>query len=146
MLFSLRTVIIVLLLIASCTGTLFFYRNRESLENVEEATVATPVPVDVTSTIPQELGEIAPEDLLPSYTDADKFSEENPVTQALKEQNFLVNGFHYGISTTLQSNKIPYYDIRSIPTIPKEVVGPWNQSSYETTSGQLRKQFEIGSV
>jgi len=82
------------------------------------------------------------EDLLPKYDDANEFAKENPVSKLLKEQNFLISGYHVGINTVLQSNKIPYLDIRSLPPIPKEQVGPWNQSSYE--SQKMRRGFEIG--
>jgi hypothetical protein len=86
--------------------------------------------------------QLSSEDLLPQYDDANEFAKENPVSKLLKEQNFLVSGYHIGINTVLQSNKIPYLDIRSLPPIPKEQVGPWNQSSYE--SQKMRRGFEIG--
>lgn len=84
------------------------------------------------------------EDLLPKYDDANEFAKENPVSKLLKEQNFLISGYHVGVNTVMQSNKIPYHDIRSLPPVPKESVGPWNQSSYEQSPAQLRRQFEIG--
>lgn len=87
---------------------------------------------------------IVPEDLLPKYDEASEFAQENPVTQLLKEQNFLISGYHVGINTVMQSNKIPYHDIRSLPPIPKENAGPWNQSSYEQSPAQMRRFFEIG--
>jgi hypothetical protein len=43
----------------------------------------------------------------------------------------------------MQSNKIPYHDIRSLPPIPKESIGPWNQSSFEQSPAQLRRGVEI---
>ena len=52
-----------------------------------------------------------------------------------------------GINTVMQSNKIPYYDLRSAPPIPKQAVGPWAQSSYESFGGaSARRQFELSSV
>ena len=84
------------------------------------------------------------DDLLPKYDDANAFAKEQPVNDLLKEQNFLISGYHVGINTVLQSNKIPYLDIRSLPPIAKESVGPWNNSSYEKASG-MRKGFEIGA-
>ena len=83
------------------------------------------------------------EDLLPKYNDANAFAKENPVSKLLKEQNFLVSGYHAGINTISQSNKIPYLDIRVLPPIPKEDVGPWNQSSYEQSPASLRRGLEI---
>ncbi len=83
------------------------------------------------------------EDLLPKYDDANAFAKENPVSKLLKEQNFLISGHHVGVNTVMQSNKIPYLDIRSLPPIPKENVGPWNQSSFEQSPGNLRRGLEI---
>lgn len=85
------------------------------------------------------------DDLLPKYDDAAEFAEQNPVDQLLKEQNFVISGHHMGINTVMQSNKIAYHDLRSLPPIPKEVVGPWNQSSYEQSPAQMRRFLEIGS-
>lgn len=82
-------------------------------------------------------------DLLPKYDVANAFAKENPVSQLLKEQNFLVSGYHAGINTVMQSNKIPYLDLRVLPPIPKESVGPWNQSSYEQSPASLRRGLEI---
>lgn len=89
--------------------------------------------------------QLTAEDLLPKYDDANEFAKQNPVSKLLKEQNFLVSGHHVGLNTVLQSNKIPYHDIRSAPPIPKQEVGPWNQSSYEQGAGESRRFFEIGS-
>jgi len=83
------------------------------------------------------------DDLLPKYDDANAFAKENPVSNLLKEQNFLVSGFHAGVNTIMQSNKIPYLDLRVLPPIPKESVGPWNQSSYEQSPASLRRGLEI---
>lgn len=86
---------------------------------------------------------LAAEELLPKYEDADKFAKENPISKLLKEQNFLISGYHVGINTVVQSNKIAYHDLRSAPPIPKESVGPWSQSSYDTPMGANRRQLEI---
>lgn len=134
----------------------------EQLENVEgeEKPMAEPQPEQKSeeqAPAPQETpqqvqidkivaGEdkVKPEDLLPKYDDANAFAKENPVSKLLKEQNFLISGYHVGINTVMQSNKIPYHDIRSLPPIPKEAVGPWNQSSFEQSPAQMRRFFEIG--
>ena len=83
------------------------------------------------------------EDLLPKYDDANAFAKENPVSNLLKEQNFLISGYHVGINTVLQDKKVGNLDLRSLPPIPKESVGPWNQSSYEQNPSQLRRGVEI---
>lgn len=86
------------------------------------------------------------EDLLPKYSEADAFAKENPVSKLLKEQNFLIAGYHTGVNTVMQSNKIPYHDLRSAPPIAKQDVGPWMQSSYEQPAGGpgSRRFFEVG--
>lgn len=89
--------------------------------------------------------QLTADDLLPKYDDANEFAKENPVSKLLQEQNFLQAGYHIGINTVVQSNKIPYLDIRSAPPIPKEQVGPWNNSSFERPAGFGRKFLEIGS-
>lgn len=78
---------------------------------------------------------------------AAEFVQKNEVMDLLKEKNFLVAGQHIGVDTIMQSNKIAYHDIRSAPPIPKEQVGPWNQSSYEQPAGGpvARRYLEIGS-
>ncbi len=90
-------------------------------------------------------GNLKAEDLLPKYDDANEFAKENPVSKLLQEQNFLISGYHVGVNTVMQSNKIPYLDIRSLPPVAKEEVGPWNQSSFEQSPGQKRRFFEIGA-
>lgn len=87
--------------------------------------------------------QVKAEDLLPQYDEANEFAKQNPVSNLLKEQNFLISGYHVGINTVMQSNKIPYHDIRSAPPIPKENVGPWSQSSYDTPMGSGRRQMTI---
>lgn len=87
--------------------------------------------------------QIKADDLLPKYDDANSFAKENPVSKLLKEQNFLISGYHAGINTVLQDRKVGNLDLRSLPPIPKETVGPWHQSSYEQSPGQLRRGVEI---
>lgn len=87
--------------------------------------------------------QIKADDLLPKYDDANAFAKENPVSNLLKEQNFLISGYHAGINTVLSDKKVGNLDLRSLPPIPKETVGPWNQSSYDASPGQLRRGVEI---
>lgn len=132
--------------------------NVEGEQGAEEKPIAQP-PVEPTQPVaeviqsPQQIQvdkivagseQVKPEDLLPKYGAENEFAKENPVSKLLKEQNFLISGYHVGINTVMQSNKIPYQDIRSLPPIPKENVGPWNQSSFEQSPAQMRRFFEIG--
>lgn len=143
------------------------YYNREGLENV----VTTPPPPQQQPKIVQpqiqqtaQAKVLQPEeqqrqiekavagqtqlttnDLLPKYDDANDFAKQNPVSKLLQEQNFLQAGYHMGINTVVQSNKIKYLDIRSCPPIPKQNVGPFNNSSYEEPAGAGRRALEIGA-
>jgi hypothetical protein len=142
------------------------YYNRESLDNVEaeakpveaQAPMAQPdvkavaAPVLAPEAQQQQVEKVVAgqtqltaNDLLPTYDDANEFAKQNPVSQLLQEQNFLQAGYHMGINTVVQSNKIPYLDIRSCPPIPKSEVGPFNNSSYEQPVGANRRFLEIGN-
>ena len=150
-------------------GVYFFmrYYNRESLANVEAEVNQAPVkqpPVVQAKPEPEQAPVLTPQeqqkqvekvvagsnqltanDLLPVYDDANEFAQQNPVSQLLQEQNFLQAGYHMGINTVIQSNKIPYLDIRSCPPIPKREVGPFNNSSFEQPVGSNRRFLEIGN-
>lgn len=88
--------------------------------------------------------QLSTSDLLPKYDDASDFAKQNPVSKILQEQNFLQAGYHIGINTTIQSNKIKYLDLRSSPPIPKQEVSPFMNSSYEEPAGAKRRYFELG--
>lgn len=149
------------------------YYNREGLDNVAGAKPKQVVPVVVPPSRPAVAqadvqavaapalakseqqkqvekvvagsNQLSANDLLPKYDDANDFAKQNPVSKLLKEQNFLQAGYHMGINTVIQSNKIPYLDIRSCPPIPKADVGPFNNSSYEQPVGANRRFLEIGN-
>ena len=153
-------------------GVYFFMKfyNRESLENVEEQEAESvpepsvrPMVVQAQPQVPLAniltpqdqqkqvekvvagQNQLTANDLLPVYDDANDFAKQNPVSQLLQEQNFLQAGYHMGINTVVQSNKIPYLDIRSCPPIPKQEVGPFNNSSFEQPVGANRRFLEIGN-
>ena len=153
-----------LLKVALILVTVYFfmqYYNKETLDNISND--LTPLsPTESPNVSPGSLA--APEqtinqqyvdkvvagntrlstaDLLPKYDDASDFAKQNPVSKVLQEQNFLQAGYHIGINTVLQSNKIPYLDLRSAPPIPKQSVGPFMNSSYEEPVGAKRRQFEM---
>jgi predicted transcriptional regulator len=157
----------VLLILA---GVYFFmtYYYKEALENVNSSATTVPVSVQVPVVQPQVAPgslasapvmsaqqqqvdsivagptQLTTSDLLPKYDDASDFAKQNPVSKILQEQNFLQAGYHIGINTQIQSNKIPYLDIRSMPPIPKQEAGPWMQSSFEEPVGAKRRHLEIG--
>ena len=118
----------------------------EHLEDVEGNTLPEEEANIEQSLAPQPPVELPAEDetsLLPKYDESDQFAKDHPVTALLKEQNYLIGGHHNGIISTLQSNKIPYLDIRELPPIIKEDVGPWNNSSYEQAPGATRRGFVL---
>ena len=84
------------------------------------------------------------EELLPTYTDANEFAKENPVSELLKQQSFLVSGYSIGVNTTSQSSKIPNLYLRAAPPIPK---GDWpiNNSSLDRSNSFQRREMNIGS-
>jgi hypothetical protein len=126
------------------------YFKKESLENVEGEMAQPEAEAQVQQVqqapIVEEKSQLQPNDLLPQYDDANEFAQQNPVSNLLKEQNFIVSGHHIGINTVMQSNKIPYHDIRSAPPIPKETISPFLNSSFQTPAGSGRRQLEIGAI
>jgi predicted RND superfamily exporter protein len=153
-LFKSNRLVQLVIVIAIVGGIYYYMKNKEALENVEEEKAPEPQNVEeqAAKTEEEKINELVvgkdqvkAEDLLPQYDDANEFAKENPVSKLLKEQNFLVSGYHVGINTVMQSNKIPYHDIRSLPPIPKESVGPFLESSYEQSPAQMRRFFEIGA-
>jgi hypothetical protein len=157
-----NTIVIIIVLVAVYFLVQYMGNKKEKLDNV-----VPPTPLEKPANEPNQMAfapsnvpiadaqkqqidnvvagpaKLTAEDLLPKYDDANAFAKENPVSKLLKEQNFLVSGYHAGINTVSQSNKIPYLDLRVLPPIPKENVGPWNQSSYEQSPASLRRGLEI---
>jgi len=85
------------------------------------------------------------DDLKPESDPNNIWNAVNPeVPGTLDDRNFVDAGFHIGVDTQGSSLKLPYTDIRSLPNIPKQNVGPWNQSSWDDPSVN-RLPFEIGS-
>lgn len=135
------------------------YYNKENLDNVSvsmplaqgnipmlthgNALKETPQQIQMDKIVAGPT-QLTTNDLLPAYDDANDFAKQNPVSKLLQEQNFLQSGYHAGINTVVQSNKIASLDIRSTPPIVKQSVGPFMNSSYETPVGFGRRQFEIG--
>jgi hypothetical protein len=90
--------------------------------------------------------QLVADDLLPKYDESNEFAKQNPVSNLLKEQNFLIGGYHTGVSTHINSSRISYRDLRSSPAIPKDTsLSVWNVSSYEEAAGAGRKKLEIGA-
>lgn len=120
---------------------------QDSLVKAAPSTAGTPVVQNAQEAQVDKVvagsAQLSAKDLLPKYDDASEFAKENPVGKLLSEQNFLQSGYHIGINSQLESNKIPYLDLRSMPPIPKAQVGPFMNSSYEESPGSKRRFMEI---
>ena len=85
---------------------------------------------------------VNPSDLLPTDQNS-QWSSLNPVNQGNPiTPDLLQAGHHIGLDTIGQSLKNPNLQLRSDPYIPKSVVGPWNQSTYEPDI--MRVPLEVG--
>eukprot|EP00798_Chlamydomonas_sp_ICE-L_P019613 gene19613-26297_t len=117
----------------------------------------------VVANVPAELGEYKPvdfktadypkdcfprdklsaQDLLPANSASSTWAQTNPFGQGdVGSQNYLNAGYHFGIDTQMSSLMNASLDIRSIPVIPKSVISPWMQSSYDPDLN--RRPLEIG--
>lgn len=145
-------VVIVIVAVLFFTGILKMPMSVEYMEPEVPATTEAPTaaPMAMAEMAMPEISDkvLAADELLPKLSEeADDFVKQNPVAKMLKEQNFLVSGYHVGINTVLQSHKIPYHDLRSSPAISKTTVSPWLNSSIEAPAGSsTRRLFEIGSA
>jgi hypothetical protein len=86
----------------------------------------------------------SPNELLP--TDANsQWAALNPVNMnqgSILNGDMLQAGYHIGLDTIGQTLKNPNLQLRSDPIIPKQEVGPWNQSTYEPDYGRI--PLEVG--
>jgi hypothetical protein len=86
----------------------------------------------------------SPNELLP--TDANsQWAALNPVNMnqgSILAGDMLQAGYHIGLDTIGQTLKNANLQLRSDPIIPKQDVGPWNQSTYEPDYGRV--PLEIG--
>ena len=93
----------------------------------------------------QALGPIAnPNELLPVDQNS-QWAALNPVNMAqgnILNGDMLQAGYHIGLDTIGQSMKNANLQLRSDPIIPKQDVGPWNQSTYEPD--YARVPLEVG--
>jgi hypothetical protein len=83
-------------------------------------------------------------DLLPKDANS-QWNSLNP--DCMKKGNILAGdmlqaGYHIGLDTIGQTLKNANLQLRSDPIIPKQDVGPWNQSTYEPDYGRV--PLEIG--
>jgi hypothetical protein len=85
-----------------------------------------------------------PSDLLPVDQNS-QWSDLNPgmVTNGgAAMPDLLQAGYHIGLDTIGQTLRNPNYQLRSDPIIPKQDIGPWNQSTIEPDLGRV--PLEVG--
>lgn len=89
-------------------------------------------------------GPADPNNLLPIDTNS-QWASLNPVNMnqgSILNGDMLQAGYHIGLDTIGQTMKNANLQLRSDPIIPKQEVGPWNQSTYEPDYGRI--PLEIG--
>ena len=86
----------------------------------------------------------SPNDLLP-HDQNSEWAALNPINMSqgnIIAGDMLQAGYHIGLDTIGQTMKNANLQLRSDPIIPKQNVGPWNQSTYEPD--YARVPLEIG--
>lgn len=89
----------------------------------------------------------SPSDLLPVDANS-QWSALNPVGMnqgSVLMPDLLQAGYHIGLDTIGQTLRNPTYDLRSDPIIPKQDVGPWNQSTIEPDLARVPLELGAGS-
>jgi hypothetical protein len=105
------------------------------------ATNAAPTTMD---SRPSAGASASPNDLLPQDQNSE-WAALNPVNMSqgnIIAGDMLQAGYHIGLDTIGQTMKNANLQLRSDPIIPKQSVGPWNQSTYEPD--YARVPLEIG--
>ena len=88
---------------------------------------------------------IQPSELLPSDANS-QWAALNPVNQGnIAMPDLLQAGYHIGLDTIGQTLRNPNYQLRSDPVIPKQEIGPWNQSTIEPDLGRVPLEVGVGS-
>ncbi len=85
-----------------------------------------------------------PHELLPADANS-QWAALNPVNMnqgSILNGDMLQAGYHIGLDTIGQTMKNANLQLRSDPIIPKQEVGPWNQSTYEPDLGRI--PLEVG--
>jgi hypothetical protein len=86
---------------------------------------------------------MTPNELLPSQRD-NEWSSLNPASDDLTNVNLLSAGQIIGINTVGSSMRNANLQLRSEFPIPRQNVGPWNESTIEPDT--MRRGLEIGST
>ena len=125
------------------------FTNIDAMETGISTAAGDSAPADKTPEVAvgaaQALGTIAnPNELLPVDQNS-QWAALNPVNMSqgnILNGDMLQAGYHIGLDTIGQSMKKANLQLRSDPIIPKQDVGPWNQSTYEPD--YARVPLEVG--
>ena len=89
----------------------------------------------------------SPNDLLP-HDQNSEWAALNPINMSqgnIIAGDMLQAGYHIGLDTIGQTLKNANLQLRSDPIIPKQEVGPWNQSTYEPDYGRIPLEIGCGA-
>jgi len=85
-----------------------------------------------------------PSDLLPNDQNKE-WSALNPVSMNQGGMvDLLQAGYHIGLDTIGQTLRNANLQLRSDPVIPKQDIGPWNQSTIEADLGRVPLEIGVG--
>jgi len=122
--------------------------SLDGMETGSSTASSTGAPATATyaapSAAPSTGASASPNDLLPQDQNS-QWAALNPVNMSqgnIIAGDMLQAGYHIGLDTIGQTMKNANLQLRSDPIIPKQSVGPWNQSTYEPD--YARVPLEIG--
>jgi hypothetical protein len=122
--------------------------SLDGMETGSSTASSTGAPATATyaapSAAPSASASASPNDLLPQDQNS-QWAALNPVNMSqgnIIAGDMLQAGYHIGLDTIGQTMKNANLQLRSDPIIPKQSVGPWNQSTYEPD--YARVPLEIG--
>jgi len=129
----------------SSLGNEVFDSNKPS--NYDRPESIAPMEVQSGSDYKQ-VNTAAPQDLLPADKNSE-FATLNPVgsnSGGNLPQDMLSAGSMIGIDTIGQTLKNPNLQLRSEPAIPKQQVGPWNNSTFEPDLARVPLELGCSSA
>lgn len=115
--------------------------------NAGAAATTKPVIVNAPSAGADVSTTASPTDLLPADQNS-QWAALNPVNMSqgnIIAGDMLQAGYHIGLDTIGQTLKNANLQLRSDPIIPKQNVGPWNQSTYEPDYGRVPLEIGCGA-
>ena len=107
------------------------YASNEVFESSKPASYDQPESVSASTSDYKSVDTAAPQDLLPVDKNSE-FAKLNPVSSGKQDlPDLLQAGSLIGIDTIGQTLKNANLQLRSDPTIKKQNIGPWNNSTFE---------------